>query len=93
MKRRTRQSLKRRFLNFETFNGAFVFIPWGAGFIYCGLFDLRLGYSYALVSAGAVLTVWGLRKACVDRVKQQARIEKMVEEYHACQAPATAGDA
>lgn len=64
--------LKERFLKFETFNGVFVFIPWGAGFIYCGLYNLRLGYQYAFVSVGMVLIIWGLRKTFVNRIKQQA---------------------
>lgn len=63
---------KERFLKFETLNGAFVYIPWGAGFIYCGLYDLRLGYQYAFVTVGLVLVFWGLRKTFVNRVKQEA---------------------
>lgn len=82
--------LKRRFLNFETFNGAFVFIPWGGGFVYCGLFDLRAGYAYAMLSVGATLILWGLRKVSVDRVKQAAVLQQQVEEYHAGQAAAPA---
>lgn len=74
-------AIKRRFMNFETLNGAFILIPWGAGFIYCGLYDLRAGYTYAMLSAGTTLIVWGLRKVSVDRVKQKAKFEKMVREY------------
>lgn len=76
-----KRALKRRLLNFETFNGAFVMLPWGAGFVYCGLFDLKLGYSYALLSVGLTLVIWGLRKATVDRVKQRVKQERQVEEY------------
>lgn len=74
-------AIKRRFMNFETLNGAFILIPWGAGFIYCGLYDLRAGYTYAMLSVGATLIIWGLRKVSVDRVKQKAKFEKMVREY------------
>ena len=76
-----KRAIKRRLLNFETFNGVFVMLPWGAGFIYCGLYDLRLGYSYALFSVGVTLVIWGLRKATVDRVKQKAKQELLLEEY------------
>ncbi|MBP3955380.1 hypothetical protein J8F10_08815 [Gemmata sp. G18] len=76
-----KRAIKRRVMNFETFNGAFVMLPWGAGFIYCGLYDLRLGYSYALLSVGVTLVIWGLRKVTVDRVKQKLKQERMLEEY------------
>jgi hypothetical protein len=56
-------------------------LPWGAGFVYCGLFDLKLGYSYALLSVGVTLLIWGVRKATVDRVKQRVKQERQVEEY------------
>lgn len=81
LKPKTRRAIKRRLMNFETFNGFCVMIPWGAGFVYCGLFDLRMGYSYALLSVGATLIVWGLRKASVDRVKQKVKQERLLEEY------------
>lgn len=78
---RRKRELKRRLMNFETFNGAFIFIPWGLGFLYCGLYELKMGYSYALLSVGATLVIWGLRKATVDRVKQRIKQERMVAEY------------
>jgi hypothetical protein len=71
--------LKQRLLTFEAFNGAFIFLPWGAGFIYCGLFDQRMGYSYTLLSAGIVLIIWGLRKLTVNRVKQKAKLAQAVQ--------------
>ena len=90
MKLHLKAALKRRFLNFETFNGAFVLIPWGVGFVYCGLFDLRAGYTYAMLSVGATLIIWGLRKVSVDPVKLAATLQKQVEEFHASEAPAPA---
>jgi len=33
---RIKEDLAERFLKFETFNGAFVYIPWGWGFFYYG---------------------------------------------------------
>jgi hypothetical protein len=72
--------LKQRLLTFEAFNGAFIFLPWGMGFIYCGLFNLRLGYAYGMVSLGIVLILWGLRKLTVNRVKQQAKLQAAVEK-------------
>lgn len=78
---KTKRALKRRLMNFETFNGACVLLPWGTGFVYCGLYDLKLGYTYALLSVGVTLIIWGLRKATVDRVKQKVKQERLVEEY------------
>lgn len=92
MKPTTRRKLRNRFANFETLDGALIYVPWGAGFVYCGLFDLKAGYAYALLSAGVTLIVWGVRKAAVDRVKQAAALQKQVEEYHAGRAdPAPLG--
>ena len=78
-----KKDLKQRLLTFEAFNGAFVFLPWGAGFIYCGLFDERLGYSYAMLSLGAVLVIWGFRKLTVNRIKLQAKVDLQVQEAKA----------
>lgn len=72
--------IRQRLLNFESFNGAFIFVPWGAGFIYCAHVDQKNGYQYAMYSAGVALIVWGLRKTMVNRVKQQAKVELMVQE-------------
>lgn len=72
--------LRERFLKFESFNGLFVYIPWGAGFVYCGLYDLRLGYQYAFVTVGLVLIFWGLRKTFVNRIKQAANEALAVDE-------------
>lgn len=66
-----------RFWNFEALNGWIVMIPWGAGFIYCGLYDLKFGYQYSMVSVGAVLVLWGLRKGTVNRIKYWNKIEEM----------------
>ncbi len=76
-----KRAVKRRLLNFETFDGAFILVPWGLGFIYCGLFDLRLGYAYAMVTTGITLVIWGIRKASVDRVKLKVRHDRMVKEF------------
>lgn len=72
--------LKQRLLTFEAFNGGFVMLPWGLGFIYCGLYDLKLGYQYGFISLGIVLVIWSLRKVTVNRVKQQAKVEIQVEQ-------------
>jgi hypothetical protein len=88
MKLHLKAAIKRRLLNFETFNGAFIYLPWGAGFIYCGLFDLKAGYVYGMLSVGAALIVWGLRKISVDPVKFAATLQKQVEELYADKAPA-----
>ena len=69
---------KERLMNFETLNGVF-FLFWGAGFIYCGLFDRKLGYDYALVSAGVMVINFGLRKIFVNRIKQAIVVEQMIE--------------
>jgi hypothetical protein len=82
-----------RFWTFEAFNGGFIFIPWGWGFFYYGFpwtVDVptmlvlaqkpSFGYNYALMSLGLVLMVWGLRKLLVNRVKQAAAMQTMVEE-------------
>ena len=81
-----------RFLKFETFNGAFVFIPWGWGFFYYGfpwradfetffyiISQPQFGYNYALISTGIVLMLWGFRKTFVNRVKQRAKFEESLE--------------
>lgn len=88
-----KQDLAERFLKFETFNGAFIFLPWGWGFFYYGfpwnatpqtfyyiISQPQFGYNYAFMSTGIVLMVWGLRKTFVNRVKQQARLEQQVEQ-------------
>lgn len=72
MQKNLKNDLHDRFLTFESLNGALVFIPWGGGFIYCGLYNQAFGYKYGMVSLGIVLVVWGLRKATVNRVKQAA---------------------
>ena len=87
-----KRAIRHRFLNFETFNGAFILVPWGAGFIYCGLYDLKMGYSYALLSVGVTLIIWGVRKASVDRIKQKAVVDKLVREFHDSEAAAPARD-
>jgi hypothetical protein len=71
--------LKERFFNFETLNGLF-FLIWGSGFIYCGFFDRKLGYDYALVSIGLMLITWGIRKMSVNRIKQAIEVEKLIDE-------------
>lgn len=68
-----------RLMTFESLNGAFIFIPWGIGFIYCGLYDQALGYKYGMVSLGLCLIIWGVRKVTVNRVKQQARFNARVK--------------
>lgn len=70
--------LKERFLNFEAFNGGFIFIPWGSGFIYYGIYKPQFSYQYGMVSVGLVLIVWGLRKLFTNRIKLQAKINKLV---------------
>ena len=83
--------LSERLLKFETFNGAFVYLPWGWGFFYYGfpwqadaetffyiISQPQFGYNYALMSTGIVLMIWGLRKTFVNRVKQQAKLEQSV---------------
>lgn len=72
-------TVKEQCLTFEKFNGALIFIPWGTGFIYCGLYDQALGYKYGMVSLGICLIIWGLRKVTVNRVKQQARFNARVK--------------
>lgn len=82
---RLRRDLRERFVTFEAFNGAFIYIPWGWGFFYYGfpwgasIAELKLivpgspfGYNYALMSVGIVLMIWGFRKATVNRIKQAA---------------------
>lgn len=79
-----------RFLNFETFNGL-IYIAWGYGFIFYGfprftdyetLIEIlkrpQFGYNYALMSIGAVLIFWGLRKVLVNRIKQHEKSQRMV---------------
>ena len=90
---RFKQDLAERFLKFETFNGAFVYLPWGWGFFYYGfpwqanaetffyiVSQPQFGYNYALMSTGIVLMIWGLRKTFVNRVKQSALFEQQVEK-------------
>ena len=78
-----KKDLRQRLLTFEAFNGAFIFIPWGAGFIYCGLYAQAFGYTYAMLSIGVVLIIWGIRKLTVNRIKLQAKIDLLVEEAKA----------
>lgn len=78
-----KRDLRQRLLTFEAFNGAFIFIPWGAGFIYCALYAQAFGYTYAMLSIGVVLIIWGLRKLTVNRIKLQAKIDLLVEEAKA----------
>ena len=75
-----KKDIRQRLLTFEAFNGAFILIPWGSGFVYCGLFNQAYGYKYGLVSLGAVLIVWGIRKLSVNRIKQQAKVDLMVQD-------------
>lgn len=75
-----KKELKQRLLTFEAFNGGLVMFPWGLGFIYCGLYDLKLGYQYGFISLGIVLVIWSLRKVTVNRVKQQAKIALQVDQ-------------
>lgn len=69
--------LLERVWNFEALNGWIIMIPWGAGFVYCGLYNQKLGYQYAMVSVGIVLVLWGLRKGTVNRIKYWNRIEEL----------------
>lgn len=78
MWKKIKQDLKERFLTFEAFNGAFIFIPWGFGFIYYGVYQPQFSYTYGMVSVGLVLIVWGVRKTFTNRIKQQAKINKLV---------------
>ena len=91
---RIKQDASERFLKFETFNGAFIYIPWGWGFFYYGfpwnacpetfyyiVSQPQFGYNYALMSTGIVLMIWGLRKTFVNRVKQQAKLEESVQQH------------
>jgi hypothetical protein len=73
-----KRDIQERFMNFETVNGSFIFIPWGAGFIYCGLYAPAFGYTYGMVSLGVVLIIWGLRKTLVNRIHQAIKIEQLV---------------
>jgi hypothetical protein len=88
-----KQDARERFMKFETFNGAFIYIPWGWGFFYYGwpwsakpetfwyiVAQPQFGYNYALITTGIVLMIWGLRKTFVNRVKQQAQLEAAVEQ-------------
>lgn len=88
---RFKLDLSERFLKFETFNGAFVYVPWGWGFFYYGfpwqadketffyiVSQPQFGYNYALMSTGIVLMFWGVRKTFINRVKQQAKLEESV---------------
>ena len=90
---RIKADLVDRFLKFETFNGAFVYLPWGAGFFYYGfpwhatpetfwyiVTQPQFGYNYALITTGIVLIIWGLRKTFVNRVKQAALMEERIEQ-------------
>ena len=78
-----KEALRQRFLNFEAFNGTFIFIPWGAGFVYYGFRDIKGGYEYALKTVGIALIIWGLRKLLVNRIKQQAKVALQVEQAKA----------
>lgn len=91
---RIKQDLGERFLKFETFNGAFIYIPWGAGFFYYGfpwqassetfytiITQPQFGFNYGLMSTGFVLMFWGIRKTFVNRVKQQAKLEESVQAH------------
>lgn len=75
-----KQDLRERYLDFESFNGAFIFIPWGAGLIYCGKFNKEFGYEYMMVTGGLALMIWGLRKVLVNRIKQKIKVDEMVKE-------------
>ncbi len=87
---RARHDVVERFFNFETFNGAFVFLPWGTGFLFYGwpwsatpetfmhiITRPQFGYNYALISIGIVLWVWGVRKVLVNRIKQRESSENL----------------
>lgn len=78
MWKRIKSDFRERFLTFEAFNGAFIFIPWGAGFIYYGIYKPQFSYQYGMVSVGIVLIVWGLRKMFTNRIKQQADINRLL---------------
>lgn len=91
--RALKQDLCERFLSFESFNGAFVYIPWGTGFFYYGfpwevnsetfyyiITRPEFGYNYAMITTGMVLMFWGVRKALVNRVKQQAALNIQLEQ-------------
>jgi len=54
-----------------------VFIPWGSGFIYYGIYDMAKGYKYALVSTGIALIIWGIRKGTVNRIKLKVEAERL----------------
>lgn len=73
------EELCERFWNFESFNAWFVMIPWGSGFIYCGLYDERMGYKYALVSAGIVIIVRALRNGTYNPIKYWNKVEELQE--------------
>lgn len=86
-----KRDLAERLLKFETFNGAFILIPWGWGFFYYGFpWDISLdsfwyvvqqpqfGYNYGFMSSGIVIMVWGIRKVLVNRVKQKLKMEESV---------------
>lgn len=91
---RIKQDAGERFLKFETFNGAFIYIPWGWGFFYYGFpwsatpetfYEIikspTFGYNYGLMSTGFVLMFWGVRKTFVNRIKQQAKLDESVQAH------------
>lgn len=80
MWKNVKQDMRERFLNFEAFNGLVVFIPWGIGFVYYGLYQPEFSYTYGMVSMGVILIVWGLRKVFVNRIKQQVAIAALIAE-------------
>jgi hypothetical protein len=82
------RDMRERFVNWETVNGFFLFMPWGAGFIWYGvpskelllqysIWHERFGYNYGMTSLGVILTAWGLRKVAVNRIKQAVVRERM----------------
>lgn len=69
---------REKWANFESLNGI-VMLAWGAGFIYCGIYNQEFGYAYALVSVGVLIMFWGLRKVSVNRIKQAAVTAELVK--------------
>lgn len=75
--RNFKHDLYERFVNFESIYSWIIRIPFGASLIYCGLFDLRLGYQIALVGAGAAIFINGVRNGTVNPIKYWNRVEEL----------------
>lgn len=74
---------KERFLNFDTFEGAFIILPWGLINVYLALTAPEFLWTFNGLAFGSAQIVWALRKILVNPIKKQVKERKLVKAREA----------